>query len=122
MLAVIHWIRFTYYLGQAPVQHHDLTEITENDIVAFEIPMNHSARVGICNGVADSRKGIEKRNQFDGVCLSRPAMRVILSRGFRERTSFHKAHRVKRLIRRLLPIVVDRNNTRVFELSCDASL
>ena len=65
--------RVPEHLGQAPVHDVDLAEIADHDVGRLQIAMDHAARMGVGQGVADVDEDVQQ-----------PAQRVFLlgRRGF----------------------------------------
>ena len=52
-------LSLAYVLGEPPVQNDHLTEVAQQDVLPLEVAVQHSARVGVGDGVADGDKGAQ---------------------------------------------------------------
>ncbi len=106
--------------GKAPIQDNHLPVIAQDHVLAFEIAVNHTPRVGKCDGIAHGNERVQQRNPLHGVGAPMFSLFVIAPDRLGQGAAFDQAHRVKWLmILRPARQLVHGNHTRVFELSRD---
>ena len=57
-------------LRQPPVEHDDFTVVTQDHVLWLEIAMDHTAAMGVSNGVTHPEEGPEERSEFERVELA----------------------------------------------------
>ncbi len=89
--------RLTHDLRQAPVEDNDLSEIPEDHVVAFQVPVQNTARMGIGNRVGDGGERGQQGHEFEGVGSPLRPFGMVGRNGAGERPAVHEFHGIKRL-------------------------
>ena len=57
-------------LGKAPVQYDDLAEICQHNVMAFEVAVDHTARMSVGDVLQTVTKPPEQAEEFQRILLS----------------------------------------------------
>ncbi|MFO0844248.1 MAG: hypothetical protein U0797_17935 [Gemmataceae bacterium] len=104
-------------LGQSPVQHDDLAEVAEDDVLTFEVAVDDAARVGVGDRVADRNEGVQQGRQVERVGLAGGSLLVERGRRLGQRAPLDEAHGVERSAVGGPGQLVDRDDAGVLQLA-----
>ena len=107
-------------LGQPPVEHDDLAEVAQHDVLALEVAVDDPARMRVGHGVADADERRQQVDQPDRVGLAGGPLLVIGPDRLAQGAAPDEPHGVIRRI--ALAQLVDRHDPRVLELRRDLGL
>ena len=103
-----------------PIEHDDLAEVAQDDVLPLEIAVDDASRMGISDGMADAQKRIQQLDQPDRVGRSGHPLLVVGTRCLAERAAPDEPHGVKG--NGATAHLVDRDDARMFELGRDLRL
>ena len=64
-------------LRQPPVQDHDLAEVCQHHVVALQVAVDHAARMGVGDGVADGDEGAQQAEELQRIILAAQSLLVV---------------------------------------------
>src|SRR5262245_15897991 len=103
-------------LCQSPIKDNDLSEVAEDDVVAFEVTMYDAAGMGVGNCIANGGERREQSDKFQRIVSTIKPITVVRASRVAQRAAPDKTHGVEG---RTFPAAkfVDRHDARVFELT-----
>ncbi len=122
-LPFVMFLRLVDELGQAPVEHDDLAEAAQNDVLGFEIAVDHAPGMGVADGVADLEKGAQQPLEGERLRGLACAVAMEVAEGVEQRLAANETHHVEGLIVFLAASqLIDRDDVRVLELASNLGL
>jgi hypothetical protein len=104
-------------LGKAPIDDERLTVVTQNDVRRLQVAMDHTATVGIRDGVAHRHEAAQELPQ--GQAAARFRRRMKFGDGLLEGLSPDEAHRVTRLVIGVPRQPIHRHDAWVLQAPCN---
>ena len=108
-------------LGQSPVDHQGLAELSQHHVRGLEVAMQHPPAMGIRHDVADPHEVVQHLPKRDSLPADRARV-VKLADSFLERLAAHQSHGVEQATVRVFAQRVNRHDAGVLEPAGDLGL